>query len=288
MIDKRKKYIIALDLDGTTLMDWQGEFDEEGRHIHNVHPLTIEAISKMQDDGHLFVICTGRNWLESKNIYNTLNLNSYIINSAGSHIHNPSDPNALEYRWGMSNSILKEILNDEYVMSNINAWGVDVDDSFYIHKDSKGTLRDRAHTYHNLVEFEGEFDFDPQSGILFYNLPDEEIENRVEYLREKWGDEIHFTNWGTTGGVHGGVEINPAKYNKGSSLLKLAEMLNFDKDQTMAFGDGENDFELMKLVEHPVGMKNSTEYILGVIKYRTELDNNNGGVGDFLFKIFNL
>ncbi len=282
------KWIIAIDLDGTTLMEWDGERHSDGTRKDSIHKLNIDAIKKLTEMGHYVIICTGRNWGEAKEIYEMLGLRSYIVNSAGAHIHNPMDANAKEYKYGIDKKVLEEVMCDEKVNENLEAWGLDYNDVFYMHKDSVGELKSRVNNFPSYKIFDGEFDFDPQSGILFFNEEDKVIEDKAGYMRDIWGHEIHFTNWGTTGGIHGGIEINPSKYNKGTSIKKVAELLSINKNNIIAIGDGDNDIELMKATEHSVAMKNAVSNIKSLSKYETELDNNEGGLGIFLKDFFNL
>ncbi len=287
---EENKYVIGIDLDGTTLMDWDGRMNEEtNRRIDRVHPLTIEAVKKLQELGHTIVINTGRNWEEAKSIYELLGLNSYIVNSAGSHVHNPSDSSVEEERYGMDPKLVKEILADEKVSKDLAAWMVDNNELVHLCEGACEDFTEKAFKYWDTKWFDGEFDFHPQSGVFYYEgISDEEINNLVLYMRDKWGDEIHFTNWGTTGGSSGGIEINPSRYNKGTGLLSVADKLGVDHKYTMGFGDGENDLELIKMAEHGVAMNHAVDYIKKHAQHVTELTNQEGGVGDFLNKFFNL
>ncbi len=286
IIDKNKKYLIALDLDGTTLMEWDGVSDEKGRVINKVHQDTIDAIKRMQDDGHQFVICTGRNWFQSQLIYEMLSLNTYIINSAGAYIHNPSNKDLPEYKWGMDMNILNQIVSEDFIIGDAVGAIFDNDNRYHAHKDSEEKVKNWLANMNEPITIEDEIDFSPQSGMIFYNLEKELVEKKIEYLRERWGNEIHFIYWGSMGQFDSCIELNSAQNNKGSSFLMLAKELGFSKEQTMAFGDGENDLELMKMVEHPVGMKNSHKSILEHIKHQTNECNENGGVGKFLLDTF--
>ncbi len=289
-MDMENKYLIGIDLDGTTLMTWDGGFNEEtNKRIDKIHPLTKKAIKKLIELGHVVVINSGRNWEESENLYKELGLNSFIVNSAGAHVHNPSDSSYPNKRFGMKASQVNEILNDPIVNNNLAAWSVDNNDLVHLFEDSCEEFKEKAYKYWDVKLFDGKFDFETQSGILFYeNKTLDEINEVVLYMREKWGSDIHATNWGTTGGDSGGIEINPAKYNKGSGLIDVANQLGIKHENTMGFGDGENDLELIKQAAHGVAMVHAVDYIKEHAQYITELDNNEGGVGQFLVKFFNL
>lgn len=285
-----KKWLIALDLDGTTLMS-KKPFDErvtEEDFKDQIHPVTKDAVTKLLDLGHKVVLCTGRSWYQSEPNYKDLGLNSYSINSAGGHIHNPSNPEDPEFIESIPNAIAKEILADEYVMERVTGWCADDVNDTYLIDTASGWFKEAAESYWNTRPFNGEFEFDTQCMVIFFERTPDEINEVVEYMREKWGDIVHTTNWATTGGYAGGIELNPAKSNKGTALLKVAEVLGIDKENTIGIGDGENDLELIRMAEHGVCMSHGVDYIKQHANHVTEFDNNEGGVGHFLNKFFNL
>ena len=55
----------------------------------------------------------------------------------------------------------------------------------------------------------------------------------------------------------------------------------------MAFGDGENDLDMLKTVGHPVIMENSQELLKDFFSNVT-LSNKEDGVARYLEKFFNL
>lgn len=288
MENKNDKWLIGIDLDGTTLMSHRPEFVVDGRRVDKVHPETIDAIKQMKELGHEIVINTGRNFLQAKPIYDLLGLDGWIINSAGGHIHNPNDPSEDDIITGIPNALIKEILNDEFVKENNLGWCVDDVNDTYMVAEEGSVLYGYGQKEWKTTMFDGEFDFDTQCSVMYYQKTSEEINKLVEYMRDKWGDRVHITNWGTTGGEHGGIELNPASSNKGNALLLVADKLGVDHKNTMGFGDGENDLELIKQAEHGVAMSHAVEYIKKHANHVTEKDNNEGGLGLFLKEFFNL
>ncbi len=284
-----QKWVIGIDLDGTTLMPHRRENIIDGRRKDFIHPINIEVIKTLTELGHHVVITTGRNFEQAKNVYEQLGLKGWIINSAGGHIHNPYDENANEYLLGIPNSIVKEILNDEYVMKDSNGWCVDeVNDTYLMAKE--GTpLYNQAHQEWNVVDFDGQFDFDPQCFCLHYiEERRNEIPKVVDYLREKYGEVMHSTNWGTFEGKGLGMEANPAESNKGTAILKVADELGIPHEFTMGIGDGENDLEMIRLTGQGVAMQNAVDYIKEHAQHITTHDNSEGGLGIFLKEFFYL
>lgn len=284
------KMLIGIDLDGTTLMSWDGKINEKNKRIDRIHPKNKEVIKKLIDLGHVIVICTGRNWTEAKEIYNELELNSFIVNSAGGHIHNPNDENFKDVLTGIPNDIFKEIINDEFISPKILSWCVDNVNKTFMKTFVQTEFNKKGKIFWDVQDFNGEFNFDPQSSIIFLNNDQEEITKTIQYLRKKWGNIVHFAKWGNSmnNGKYNGIELNPASSSKGKAMLKIAKILNISADNTIGIGDGENDYELIKLVKHGVVMIQGENYIKEHAKYITKFDNDNGGVGYFLEEFFSL
>ena len=79
---KFEKHLIVLDLDGTLLQGFS-TYDEE----------TFEYLRKLNKEGHIVMIATGRPYRSSNFVYEALELKSPIINYNGARVTNPTDNN---------------------------------------------------------------------------------------------------------------------------------------------------------------------------------------------------
>ncbi len=79
------------------------------------------------------------------------------------------------------------------------------------------------------------------------------------------------------------LEIGAKNVNKGTALLKLAEDLGIARDEVMAIGDGNNDYDMIQAAGLGVVMENGTERLKGIAKEMT-LSNENDGVAHALEK----
>ena len=83
------------------------------------------------------------------------------------------------------------------------------------------------------------------------------------------------------------IEINNAGVNKGLALETIAERYGIDRKDTIAFGDYDNDIEMLEKAGVGVAMANSTENVLERTALRTE-SNEDDGVAVFLESYFSL
>ena len=73
------------------------------------------------------------------------------------------------------------------------------------------------------------------------------------------------------------LEINAAGADKGNALIRLAAHLGIRQEETMAFGDGENDVSMIRMAGFGVAMENAEECVKAVADHIT-VTNNEAGV----------
>ena len=124
---------------------------------------------------------------------------------------------------------------------------------------------------------------------LFILQQDKALEIK-EHLHQKYGDRVHIIiNSTHTGDPDDAtkelvyLEILHANSNKGNALQYLCEYYKIPLANTLAFGDEDNDIEMLKTAGVSVAMANAKDHIHAVAQHRT-LTNDEDGVADFLEK----
>lgn len=80
------------------------------------------------------------------------------------------------------------------------------------------------------------------------------------------------------------LEINAVGATKGEGILRLAEYLGLKPEQTMAFGDGENDFNMIQMAGCGVVMDNGDPELKKYADYITT-SNDQDGVAEAIEKL---
>lgn len=57
------------------------------------------------------------------------------------------------------------------------------------------------------------------------------------------------------------LEVLPKGYSKGATLVRMMDMLGWDKDKVFTFGDGENDVSMFGVVTHSFAMGQALDYV---------------------------
>ncbi|MBO6040834.1 MAG: HAD family phosphatase [Oscillospiraceae bacterium] len=104
-------------------------------------------------------------------------------------------------------------------------------------------------------------------------------------LREKQMIEVprRFPDVMASSSVKNNLEINSVKAGKGQALLAICRLLEIPEEASMAFGDGRNDAELLKMAGCGVAMANAHPSVLEVADRVTE-NNDKAGVGKEIFR----
>lgn len=80
------------------------------------------------------------------------------------------------------------------------------------------------------------------------------------------------------------LEINALGATKGEAILRLAKHLGLNREQTMSFGDGENDVTMIRMAGLGVAMENAVEMLKREADYVT-VTNDEDGVADAIEKL---
>ncbi len=78
------------------------------------------------------------------------------------------------------------------------------------------------------------------------------------------------------------LDFQHPSVNKGFGLEKMCEYYGFSLDETMVFGDAENDVSMIEASGLGVCMSNGQEYVKERADVITQLDNNHAGVAAFI------
>ena len=113
--------------------------------------------------------------------------------------------------------------------------------------------------------------------IALYHVEgsEEHIYPKVKHFEDRLQVKVSGPNW---------VDLSHLNCNKGYALKRLQDHLGITKDQTLVFGDYNNDLEMFQEAKYAIAMENSHPKILEAATHITQ-SNNNLGVERVLRKI---
>ncbi len=265
------KHFILIDLDGTALYDWETITDK-----------TIDTINDIKKLGHEICIATGRPYRSSKVFYDKLNLKTPIINYNGALIHHPYDTHFDE--------ITREI-NLYHILKVFDDIGHLIENAFceyyediYLYKACEDIMPLIHPEGGNLIlgSFKETLHINP-NGFILLTYPDT-YKAVEDYLSKHFRGILNFRNWG--GDYPQIIEMYTPETNKGNAMKLLSSYFKISLTNTIAFGDGDNDYEMIKDAGIGVAMENAVDKVKKVAKHIT-LSNKENGVSHFLSQYFN-
>lgn len=262
-------YLIAVDLDGTLLTDAEKK----------ITPRTRAALQKVMELGHKVVIATGRPYRASKQYYQELKLNTPIVNFNGAFIHNPSDSKWGLFHFPLDQGTAKRII-EASLQFNVQNIMVEVIDDVYLHKRDEaiiGTFFDPTTTVQLLPE---QLHTDPTSVLI--HPYDEQVEDLRNMLEREHAEVVEHRKWGAPWNV---IEVIRKGLSKALGLERICSTYQIPAERVIAFGDEDNDLEMIEFAGTGVAMGNAIPELKEVANEIT-LSNEEEGIAHFLEKTF--
>lgn len=268
-----QQHLIAIDLDGTTLNDQS-----------QVSQLTVKTLRALRDQGHLVCIVTGRPYRNSMDIYQQIGIDSPIVNFNGALLHHPKYPSFIpSYHLTLDREIAFSIFakQEELGIDLLCAEGRDTlystslslpDSPFYPVDQAKVKRLSRESLSYN-----------PTALTIF--SAEEKLPLIESKINEHYGDQVYVRTWG---GVLPCLEVVNKAINKAVGVQAVADFYHIPKEKILAFGDENNDLEMLEYAGLGVAMLNGTQEVKAIANDVTAKTNNEDGLADYLIHYFGL
>jgi Cof subfamily protein (haloacid dehalogenase superfamily) len=245
-------------------------------------PLTISAFEEMHKQGYLLGIASGRPlWQSLKDHYKEWKLSfqfDFLIGMNGGEIWTKENDQKRTYH-PLTRDQLEQIVTTFKDIKGINPFvyreGCEltryVDDEI-IQSSLRHSCRFEACTSDADL-------YSEDTGKILYRCETEEIALYLEKLgKEKFSDEI--ACFRTSPKL---VELQNSIVSKGSGITTYCKTHNIPLESVIAFGDAENDIEMLKVVGHSVALKDGMPNVKAITNDITEYDAGEDGVGHYLW-----
>ncbi len=233
--------LLATDLDGTLL-----------KNDKSISKENLEAIEYFKANGGKFTFITGRLPVGAKRIYNLVKPNAPIgcINGGGI------------FDWENEKLLWHKALSDEalflaeYVDKNMPTMGIELNafDKIYFCKKNAAVEQHRKNeNFEDIICHYTEVN-EPVSKILFADRP-EEVDKLVELL-SKYAESEKYYFIRSDPKYY---EVLPKGSSKGDLVIRIAQMLGVDIENTIAVGDNDNDVSMLKAAGKGYAVKNASD-----------------------------
>lgn len=261
-----EKHLIVVDLDGTLLTD-----DKQ------ISTRTKQVLKKAMEQGHEVMIATGRPYRSSGLYYHELGLVTPIVNFNGAFVHHPRNNNWGIYHEPMNIKTAAEIVEacHDFDFHNIIA---EVQDDLYFHYHDERlinlfNLGEPSITTGDLRQMLMD---DPTCMLI--HATEKTAPLIRDHLSEVHAEVIHHRRWTAPWHV---IELVKLGLNKAIGIQRAAADLNIPKERIIAFGDEDNDLEMIEYAGTGVAMGNAINELKNIANEVT-LTNEEDGVAIFL------
>ncbi len=260
--------MIVSDLDGTLL-------DTE----HKVDAFTAATFQALAAQGVHIAIATGRHFLDVKGIRESLGVSAHLITSNGARVHDPENNEI--FAENLNSELAKALMQPEFSAGTLlNAY---LDEGWFVERTCPELLelycKDSDFKYQviNLQQHDGI----GIAKILYIadHVTLTAVENKII---ERFGDEVYITF-----SADDCLEIMAPTVSKGHALTEVLGRLKIDAAHCYAFGDGQNDIQLLAVAGNPFIMSNASPKLKIAFPNAPIIGSNNEhGVAQQLRKIF--
>ena len=262
--------MIVSDLDGTLL-------DAE----HKVDAFTAATFQALAQQGIQIAIATGRHFLDVQGIRETLGVSAHLITSNGARVHDP-DNNEI-FAENVEPSLARQLLQAEISAGTL--LNIYVDDGWLVERDCPELVgvyyKDSGFSYqvNDLKNHHGE-------GIakILYIADHATLCELEAKIIERFGDAIYITF-----SADDCLEVMAPTVSKGHALSEVLGRLRIDAEHCYAFGDGQNDIQLLAVAGNAYVMGNASPKLKAAHPQATVIGHNSAnGVAHHLRHIFTI
>lgn len=258
--------IIATDLDGTLMMP---------DHL-TVSPRTVKALKNAHDKGIKIAIATGRTKFLIESVIEQIPFTDYIIYSNGAVAEELHNGKTVYSRYINKETAIKitDFLSGYKTFYEVFSGG-----QSYMEEGRDSYFKNNGLPQKFLDELIGRINICQSTKDFVRNNNIEKIDlfsipkNILPEIRAFFTaiDDICVSS-----SIADDLEITDSSVNKGCALKGIAESINASADEIMAFGDAQNDVEMLKLAGYSFAMQNGTDECKKAAKFIAKSNADDG------------
>jgi len=253
------RHLIAIDVDGTLL--------NEGGHLS---ALTKQVLSQRQNLGDVIVLASGRPWRSLRAFYMELGLTGPVVCYNGALVFNPVEQCCRPLEKRLHAATLRLVAQQQ--SSLIESMMCETEQTIYLDKEDSFLTRYFPLDQQRIATGSLSQILDEDPFTALFKVKDEDSEALRRAIEEFF--PMRFRHWR-------GVPYAEAYcegVDKGSAVRYIMKELGFRKEELIAFGDSDNDFEMLSLAGQAFAMEGGrSPLLLGAFPH-TKKGNDYDGV----------
>ena len=241
-----KQKVLFFDIDGTLIWSYGG--------IQEIPQGVQKELKRLKEQGHKLFICSGRPKAMLDQKWWDGTFDGYVLNNGGYvEIDGKSIyENRMDYELCLKTANMLEELHCDYMIATANHLYIDPSYkelyNFFVQnghfEDLFTTKFDRNEVLKRAIKIEA-------------NVTNKDREKIENYIQNDFGYVINFDEHGSDNAF----EFYSPTISKATGIQKVLDYYHLDQDDTYAFGDGENDLEMIDFCRVGVAMGNACDVL---------------------------
>ncbi|KAF2075594.1 hypothetical protein CYY_003099 [Polysphondylium violaceum] len=284
--------VIALDLDGT-ILNSDKKVSEISKKV--LQHLTSKTFKNANGQDVMVLLASGRAPYLVQPVEEEIEIDCNLIGyNGGLCLSTKSEGRSTLFSRSIEYPHMQQIF--KYVDENnhfLNVYG-----ESHVYGTSKAELRAKPDIYAKMTGATYKFFDHPYSELSESVAPtksliifedEQECDSMLEQLKPQFPEvSLVKSNCMTKEHKQFYVEFLQKGVNKGSAIRDFCKAKNISIDQVIAFGDAENDIEMLTEAGHGICLANGADQTKQAANYVSEFTNDQDGVARELIKVFNL
>ena len=231
--------LIATDIDGTLVKDGSNTLPDK----------LAETIERVIDSGIVFAACTGRSMISAKRLFGSLQEKIHFITCNGTQVGHGGK---LLFSETLDRKLLNTMAAEFHEYPNAVPFFTGAD-MMYGDIDDKELLTWLREGYQEDITVVPDMTKAPGEFVKL-SVYDRNFQPAASFrkLIEKWKGTVSIATAGKMW-----LDIYKPGVNKGTALKKLQEQLGITREETMAFGDQQNDIGMIRAAQYSYAVENA-------------------------------
>ncbi len=235
--------LVAVDEDGTFLRD----------HVHYDNERFSILFKRMQDLGIRFVVATGNQRYQVESLFSEYANRIGIVSASGAYVVDGGNEVFVAHA---SDEAVARMIDTCHEVKDVPFAFIGVR-STYIERGTDQAFFDDMALYSTRIEWVDDFRDVDDKIIMFSSLVDESrVKREIERFRQIVGDVMDVTGSGA-----GYFDVMCPGINKAVGLGHLLDRYGIEPEECVAFGDSDNDLEMLKFVGLGYAMQDAPENV---------------------------
>lgn len=238
--------MIVSDVDGTLVGDGQGEGALDPRYFEVIHALIQKGIK--------FMVCSGRQRLSMAKLFRPIAGELYFAGDGGSDIFYQD---RMLYAKTLPGEIVKELIQDGKQVKDCDIMVCGTKRAYCRYEDSelyRWMVDGYGYDMVAIGDSIGDIEDDIVKVSLYHKDRAEELTD--PWFRPRWEDKVKLTLAGIQW-----LDCVPNDSGKGSAVAFMQQHYGIKPEETIVFGDNQNDMEMFAYSKRSYAVKNGREEV---------------------------